>query len=301
MAFAYSNPGDGFRSAFDDDKAMFLASNALASANEIRLVQGTGWGDTATYETRPACAVDGRPWKELSIADEGTGLQYSAILQFTTAISMDVAAVQLVEALGVSSTFTIAVANDSSGSPGAFTTIFTDTWSATEMRRAAWFDLTWEHTVVTGIDWLRFSWTGLNDSPQIGQLWGGRRVQLGIAHQLPNDFTPRFSTLVPGAAPGGRVRTYKVDASGHADRQLTYLAENKNDGYSINNFTEVRNIWTDSEFGRRPVLYWPYAGTDLDTFIAAVIVNQPNFSYVGPYHCAPTFELAEIPGMEATE
>lgn len=301
MPYSYASLPSGVSDARLAGKSAFLANNHLTAATEYRWIHGSSWtGDVSASGGNASYAVDFQPGTP-SFADDDGGESYSWMARFDTPIAVDTVAFQLTSALSDSATYSVSVANDSSGSPGGWVEIVPSASVGTStLRRGSFIAVSGTQSKYSGIEWIMFNFSSVATAPRVGQLWAGERAQLNVKPNRPYDSAPVGANYADLQSYGRSVHR-NVNSYGFSDRSLSFtLTDSADSLYSIDGLAVAKSVWTDCLYGSRPVLFWD-SPLSSASFVCSLFAGQPDFSHVGPYHATPTFNLTEIPPFEATE
>lgn len=162
--------------------------------------------------------------------------------------------------LGFDHSITVQIADDSAFSSNVQTIA---SWTNVQPRRLASFDLIhFDDPVISvfqrysGVDWLRVTWTSASNlfasGLRLGELHLGRRRQMWVKSDVGefDDFEMDGIASVFEAHGGDR---WKYQAFG--GRGVRRLAFRPHGGEDIDQVSELREMWRECGYGRRPVMY----------------------------------------------
>lgn len=288
----------------DSGVPMFLSSNVLrsASSNDVR------WSSNGSYTSNlgtvfaPVSGLwDDAPWVA-SAPRLDSSQRYDVIAPLSNAHDgMDTVFYVLLSPPVFSGTasFTVSVANDSSGSPGTWVEIHSEQIAQNERRKIVYLENGGSLGMYLEVDWLRISWVGLSEPPQVGQLVVGLRRLMTSWPNRPYDSQATYSTHSEIVSEYGASRKYTLER-GFFQAELEFSAVDfeKAVGKSVQTspLDELRSVWAESDYGENVVVYIHEGKARV-----CWIQNTPDFSVSGPFLARPKLVLQELPPYEATD
>lgn len=296
--------------AADADKPFWLARNQFANPRFARWIYGVVWDDplgNITTTVHPISrAFNGRPWDYTTgaIVVPIVSSSYSLILRYQAppSATFDTLVIHHAEGPETSgtSTFTLDVASDASGSPGAWQTLMSEEWE-TDQRRQVVTNIaaTSNPERWIGTQWVRLAWSSLLRPPKVLGVYAGERIQFPCAPQRPHDLVPSASRFSPSRSGYSRLTDYR-DARHH---RLEFLMKDYDEARfgGINGRDRARKVWTESEYGSQTVLYFPSPSSSPDAVYMYSLESSPDFSLVGPRHSVCVFDVLELPSFAGNE
>lgn len=307
MAY-YSGTYSSTALAYLTDGFPVFMRNYAEEAQSIRWCHGSVFTtlNVSTLWQPEEHLIDGRPWTHSAPSRNGTGATYSVFMRTHASYDdFDTAGFIAREPLVStgSPTFTVSVANDSSGVPGTWTVVGTTTLTNGDTRAANGINTS--STVFYhyfDVDWVRLSWTDLDQAPVIGQVFFGPRLLPFVRQNRPYDATPVGTIRSPLQTYGRGIYNYTREY-GFADFDLTFTLKHSSAGKGggAGSMDFAKAIWTASNYGASPMYYWDHFYDNRNRFQACLIANQPTFNTEEFTLGGTTISLRELPPYEAAE
>lgn len=320
MAWSSAILSSGLRSALADDAPVFLARHAPAlslgaygshwhevgAGSSIASLASTQV-DNATYPT--TYAYD-RAHHLRTRPTDGSTFGYALGFQLDGTEDLDAICIVGHNLADLSGTINVAawVADNQAFSTNAQRIAMWQSSSFTSARLAA-LDLGPNHGSVTpgvgagdylrysGAEWLQIVVRETGESaisvPQIGEVWIGKRRQLSARWLVGWDEWSYESDIATATSESGVRSAYKRHSGRFVQRSIRSRTTGV-DRYGLDDLTELRSWWADTDYGARPFVYWHEPST---TVGAASVVASADAAFALPVVDYQTRE-ASLPALE---